>query len=431
MLFIRQNALNLVCVVKFLDKVILHCDCNSFYASVELLSHPELANLPVAVCGNPKMRHGIILAKNEQAKKYGIKTAQTVHSALKLCPNLNLLAPHHSSYSHYSKIINSIYAQFTALVEPFGIDESWLDITGSWHLFGKSPVEVAHLIKNTVFEKTGLTISVGVSFNKIFAKLGSDYEKPNAVTVFDKQSYKNKVWPMDVGSLLYVGKSTKKTLLGMGIKNIGQLAGASAADLKSKLGKLGPELNNFALGLDESLVQPYNKKQQVKSVGNGLTFSRNLVGYDDYKAALYNLADEVASRLRKNNLFAFCVQVTIKNTDLKSFTRQKQLHNPTCVAKDLASTALEIMSENWDFTKPVRMLTLTAQNLTDDLSAHQLSLYTAKDADNQKRESLERSLDVIRQKYGKRSISSLRSVKNDMGLHGIGFDDIDNSDNND
>ncbi len=404
-----------------LERVILHCDCNSFYASVELLSHPELVNLPVAVCGNPKTRHGIILAKNEHAKKYGIKTAQTVHNALKLCPSLQLLAPHHDLYSHYSKIINNIYVQFTDLVEPFGIDESWLDITGSWHLFGKNPQEVAHKIKDTVFNKTGLTISVGVSFNKIFAKLGSDFEKPNAVTVFDKQNYKKKIWPLHVGNLLYVGKSTQKQLHAMGITNIGQLAGASTVELKNKLGKLGPDLNNYARGLDESLVQPYNKKQEIKSIGNGLTFSRNLIGYDDYKAALYNLADEVASRLRKNNLFAFCVQLQIKDTNLKSLSRQKQLISPTCTAKHLADTALEIMRDNWDFSKPVRMLTLTAQNLTDDLSVQQLSLYTQEDETNHKRESLERSLDIIRNKYGKRSISSLRAVKNDMGLRNLSF----------
>ncbi len=400
-----------------MSRFILHCDCNSFYASVELLDNKHLIDKPVAVCGNPKARHGIILAKNEIAKKYGIKTAQTVHSALKLCPELVLLPPHREKYAKYSEIINSIYADFTDLVEPFGIDESWLDITNSYRLFGQSAKEVADIIRNTVNEKTGLTISVGLSFNKVFAKLGSDYKKPNALTVFDEQNYKMLIWPMPVEDLLYVGKAAKNTLLKMGIKNIGQLAAASPQELHKNMGKLGVELNKYALGLDDSPVQEYNKKQDVKSIGSGFTFSRNLIGQDDIKAGIYNLADEVATRLRKNALYTTCVQIVIKDTALKTISRQKQLNSPTCLAKDIAKTAFEIALENWDLKKPIRMITVTAQNLTEDAQNSQISFFEAgAQVQRDKREKLERSLDKIRGKYGKHSIKAGRNVKNDIGL---------------
>ncbi len=407
-----------------MSRYILHCDCNSFYASVELLEHEDLQEKPVAVCGNPEKRHGIILAKNEHAKKYGIKTAQTVHSALQMCPNLILLPPHHEKYAKYSKIINEIYLRFTDLIEPFGIDESWLDITNSYKLFANTPEEVANLIRQTVKEETKLTISVGLSFNKVFAKLGSDYKKPDALTVFDEDSYKLKIWPMPVGELLYVGKAAQKTLLEMGIKNIGQLAAAQPEDLHKTMGKAGFELSKYARGLDDSPVQPYNKKQEIKSVGSGFTFSRNLVGADDIRTGIHSLADEVATRLRKNALYATCVQIQIKDTALKSISRQKQLAQPSCLAKEIADTALSIALENWDMKSPIRMITVTAQNLTSDATDSQLSLFeNSNKGESKKREKLERSLDAIRKKYGKHSIQAGHTVKSDIGLQGIRIDD--------
>ena len=206
------------------DRYILHCDCNGFFASVELLSYPELWDKPVAVGGDSETRHGIVLAKNEVAKKYGIKTAETLWQARKKCPDLIVLPPHHDRYSHYSKIINGIYTQYTDLVEPFGIDESWLDVTNTYMLFADSPQQLADELRQRIKYETGLTISVGVSFNKIFAKLGSDYKKPDATTVIDRNNYKDIVYPLSVGDLIYVGKSTQSALAEMGVKTIGQLA---------------------------------------------------------------------------------------------------------------------------------------------------------------------------------------------------------------
>ena len=194
-----------------MDRVILHCDCNSFFASVETVLNPELCSGPMAVCGDPASRHGIILAKNEQAKRFGIKTAETNWQAQRKCPGLKLVRPHHDEYVKYSRLVNEIYRRYTDQVEPFGIDESWLDVTGSLHLFGTG-AEIADRLRREVRQETGLTISVGVSFNKIFAKLGSDYKKPNATTVIDRQNWQQIIWPLPVSSLLYVGASVQKTL---------------------------------------------------------------------------------------------------------------------------------------------------------------------------------------------------------------------------
>ena len=254
------------------QRVIFHCDCNSFYASVELLRYPELRGVPVAVCGSPDDRHGIILAKNEPAKRYGVQTAETVWSALRKCPGLKLLPPHHGQYREMSRAVNAIYARYTDRIEPFGIDESWLDMTQTWRLFGSSPAGVADAVRRAVKAETGLTISVGVSFNKVFAKLGSDYKKPDAVTVIDTENFRRIVWPLPVNTLLYVGRSAQNTLAGLGVRNIGQLAAAKDEDLRAALGKLGPELGTYARGEENSPVRTADERPEIKSVGNGLTF---------------------------------------------------------------------------------------------------------------------------------------------------------------
>lgn len=398
------------------DRVIFHCDCNSFYASVELLSHPELRDVPVAVCGDPESRHGIILAKNEPAKRFGIQTAETVYSALRKCPNLTLLPPHHNRYRVKSRQVNAIYARYTDRVEPFGIDESWLDMTGTWHLFGPSPKAVADQIRQVVRDETGLTLSVGVSFNKVFAKLGSDYKKPYATTVIGPEDFKRMVWPLPVESLLYVGRTTRKTLNGLGVRNIGQLAAADPEQLRQALGKLGPELRLYALGRDEAPVRRADEQPEVKSVGNGMTFRRDLVSRDDVAAGLTALSDEVAARLRAHGLLCTAVQVLIKDTDLRSITRQAPLPAPTHLARDIARAAQALVEKNWPAQKPIRMLTVTALNLTDGTGARQLSWLEPEPQSDEKREKLEQSLDAIRKKYGKASIASASRLNSDLGL---------------
>lgn len=248
------------------DRVILHCDLNCFFASVELLDKPALWEVPVAVCGDPASRHGIILAKNEPAKKRGVQTAETVWQAKKKCPVLVLLPPHHELYKEYSKKVNAIYERFTDLVEPFGIDESWLDVTGSLHLFGGDAKALADRIRETVKAETGLTVSVGVSFNKVFAKLGSDLKKPDATTVIDRDHWRDIVWPLPLGDMLFAGKAAQRTLGQYGIETIGQLAAQPEALPEQLLGKMGHQLWRYANGLDDSAVRPSHQREPVKSV---------------------------------------------------------------------------------------------------------------------------------------------------------------------
>ena len=239
-----------------MERVIFHCDLNSFYASVELLDHPELRHLPVAVCGDPDSRHGIILAKNEPAKTFGVKTAETIWQARKKCPDLVLLPAHHDKYREVSRRVNRIYQEYTDLVEPFGIDESWLDLTGTLHLFGGNARALADQIRDRLRGELGLTISVGVSFNKVFAKLGSDYKKPDATTVITRENFRQIVWPLPVTDLLYVGRAAAQTFQKFNIRTIGDLARFDRESLFTLLGKNGAQLHDFACGLDRSPVAP-------------------------------------------------------------------------------------------------------------------------------------------------------------------------------
>lgn len=402
-----------------LQRVIFHADCNSFFASVELLAYPELKDKPVAVSGSVDDRHGIILAKNEVAKKYNIQTAENVWKAKQKCPDLILLSPHRNKYTYYSKVINEIYASYSDRVEPFGIDESWLDMTGSWQLFGKTPVETANRLRKEVQEKTGLTISIGVSFNKVFAKLGSDYKKPNATTELTKENFKQIVWPLPVNTLLFVGKKAEQSLKELKIQNIGQLAAADTEVLTSTLGKLGKQLQIYALGEDEAPVLRADEQEPIKSVGNGLTFKRNLSGEKDIKTAVVSLADEVAGRLRRYNLYASSLQVIIKNPNFKTISRQKPLSFSTNLAKDLVQTAMELIKDNWDLKNPIRMLTITAQHLTEEPFVVQTSFLEPEKKMNPKRKSLEESIDKIREKYGKTSVLQGGQIHNDIGVKSI------------
>lgn len=399
-----------------MERWIFHCDCNSFYASVELLRHPELRDQCVAVCGDPEGRHGIVLAKNEPAKRMGVKTAEVIWQAKRKCPDLVLLPPHREYYRKYSKIINGIYRKYTDRVEPFGIDESWLDVTGTWQLFAESPAALADQLRAEVKAATGLTISVGVSFNKVFAKLGSDYKKPDATTLITRENFHKIVWPLPAGDLLYVGASAQNRLAGMGISTIGELAAARPEALAEALGKLGLELSRYARGEDEAPVRRWGEKEPIKSVGNGTTFRRNIRGPAEIRSALNVLADEVAGRLRRHGVWAGAVQVTIRDPDLKTITRQKQLPMSTHLARDLANACWQLMEKNWDMARPVRMLTVTALAITEEPFAVQQSLFDDAPKADPRREKLEQSLDAIRKKYGRGAIGAGSILHNDMGL---------------
>lgn len=385
-----------------MDRIILHCDLNCFYASVELLSHPELRDVPTAVCGDPASRHGIILAKNEPAKRCGVQTAETIWQARKKCPGLVLLPPHHALYREYSHRVNALYDEYTDLVEPFGIDESWLDVTHTLHLFGGDAKALADTIRQRVKRELGLTLSVGVSFNKVFAKLGSDYKKPDATTVISRENWRDIVWPLPVGDLLYVGGAAQKLLGKYGVRTIGQLAAYDRDTLELLMGKLGTQLSDYANGLDTAPVRPRLAAEPVKSVGNGLTFPENLTTRAQVRAGISLLADSVATRLRREGLYAGGVHVTVRDPEFHDRSRQKQLSAPTHLIRDLTNTAMALTDTLWTPPNPIRALTVTAIHLSPEADTfEQADLFDPGAGQRSARqEKLESAMDAIRKKYG-------------------------------
>ena len=389
-----------------MDRIILHCDCNCFFASCELLSHPELRSLPVAVCGDPTERHGIILAKNEAAKRCGVKTAETIREARQKCPGLILLPPHHRLYEEYSKKLNAVYSEYTDLVEPFGIDESWLDVTGSLHLFGGDAKALADALRERIRREFGLTISVGVSFNKVFAKLGSDYKKPDATTVIARENWQDIVFPLPVGDLLFVGRSAQEILGRYGVHTIGELSRCSEEMLETLMGKMGTQLYRYANGLDDAPVRGESDREPIKSVGNSTTFRRDLTRWDEVQSGISLLSDSVAMRLRRHGLYCGGVQVGIKNSRFQTFSRQTMLPHSTHLMREINDTALRLVKELWKAPDPIRLLSVTALHLTDEAqSFRQMDLFGAGEAQQEKQEAVESAMNALRQKFGRDVIS--------------------------
>ena len=397
------------------DRVILHCDMNGFYAAVELLQRPDLKDRPMAVSGDPDSRHGIILAKNQLAKEYGVVTAETIWQAKKKCPQLVLVRPHMEKYRHYCGLINEIYQRFTDMVEPFSIDESWLDVTASQKLFG-SGRQIADTIRRTVREELGMTLSAGVSFNKTFAKMGSEYKKPDATTEITRENFRELLWPLPAGELFGVGKATSEKLRQAGIFTIGDIAASKKPLLVSLFGKQGAVMWEHANGIDDDPVALYDQKEPIKSVGNGVTFRRNLTSESDIATAVKALSDKVAGRLRQHGLKAGGVKVDIKDPYFKVISRQKQLDTTTWLAEEIAQAAAELIRASWRAGAPIRMLTITAINLTDQLFQEQLSLFGSDSNKREKAEKMELAMDEVRKKYGNSTIGFASVMSNDLGL---------------
>ena len=389
------------------DRVILHADCNSYFASVESIDHPEYKLVPMAVCGDPELRHGIILAKNELAKAYHIQTAETIYSAKKKCPDLLLVPAHHEKYVAVCERINAIYEGYTDLVERFSIDESFLDVTGSRHLFGAGR-QIADELRRRVREEIGVTISVGVSFNKTFAKMGSDYKKPDATTVISRDNYRELLWPLPIGELLFVGKSVAAVLRDHGILTIGDLAEAAPRSLSAFLGKMGLHLQRSARGEDLSPVLPTGYEEQPKSISHNVTFDHDLVDPSEIMAGLTLISDQVGTRLRRKKLFASVVQIQIKDTSLKVTNRQKKLDEYTCSTRLIRDTAVNLLRENWPVGKPIRMLSVGVTGLSLD-GAQQLSMFTDTAAADRARR-LDDAVDSIRSKFGKEAVRFGRNL---------------------
>ncbi len=397
------------------DRVILHCDMNGFFASVELLDHPELRDKPMAVSGDPNNRHGIILAKNQLAKEHGVVTAETIWKAKEKCPQLQLVRPHMDKYKLYCGKINRIYQRFTDMVEPFSIDESWLDVTASRSLFG-SGKEIADTIRRTVKEELNLTLSAGVSFNKVMAKMGSEYKKPDATTVITRENFKDMLWHLPAGQLFGVGRATAEKLKKSGIKTIGDIASADKNYLVSLFGKQGKIIWEHANGIDDSPVALYNQREPMKSVGNGVTFRRDLTTESDISTAVKALSDTVAGRLRKYGYKAYGIKVDIKDSYFKTISRQKQLFAPTWLSGEIAKASIEIIHASWKKNVPIRMLTITAINLTDDLNQEQLSLFGENIESKFLNEKVELTMDEVRKKYGSHAIGFASVINNDLGI---------------
>lgn len=385
------------------DRTILHSDLNSFYASVEIRNNPTLADKPVAVGGDEQARHGIVLAANPLAKQYGIRTAETLWSARRKCPDLVIVPTHFDEYHRFSQAVRQIYLDYTSQIEPMSLDEAFLDVTGSRELFGDGET-IAQTIRTRVKEELGLTVSIGVSFNKIFAKLGSDYKKPDAVTIFSRENYRELVWPQPVGNLLYVGKATAAKLAGIGIHTIGKLAAADPAALQMLLGRMGPTLHDYANGRDETSVAEYVNREQAKSIGNMITAPRDIRTPADADLVLWPLCENVAHRLRRHGMCAGSVSLYIRDIQLVTHTRQCQLTPPTWLARELMEHARGLLARHYKWKLPIRTLGVTAGDL---VLADQVSLQLDLDGTAEKRdkfERIERAMDGLKDRYGSAAI---------------------------
>ena len=400
------------------ERVIFHIDCNGFYAAVECLDDPSLREIPMAVAGDPEARSGIILAKNELARKYGVKTAETIYQARRKCPDLHLVPPHFSRYAEISRRVKALFGEYTDQVESFGLDEAWLDVTGSLRYFRTTPRALADRIRERVKEEIGITVSVGVSFNKVFAKLGSDLKKPDATSVITRENFRQIVWRLPASDLLFVGKTTAEVLKRNYIVTIGDVARAGAERLEKLLGKQGGVFWRYANGLDDSPVLRSGEEEPTKSISNGMTFRRNLLGYEELKSGVVALTDEVASRLREEKLNCLGVQIMIRDPDMRTITRQTLLPRPTHLQKEIVDAAMALIRANWSDNLPVRAIAITASRLTGEAEACEQTILLGVESKQRNRfEHAEEAMQKLRRKYG-RSCIAMGYVEDDsMGIH--------------
>ncbi len=398
------------------DRIILHCDCNSFFASVECLREPRLWQVPMAVCGSADDRRGIVLAKNELAKRYGIVTAETLGSAKRKCPELVVVPPRHGAYAEVSRAVNEIYLRYTDLCEPFSIDESWLDVTGSEALFGDG-LTIANAIREAVKAEIGITISVGVSFNKTFAKMGSDYKKPDAVTLISRENFRELLYPMPIENMLFVGQKTAETLRASHILTIGDLAATGRLFLKERLGKLGEQLHDAANGIDPSPVLSPSTMADEKSMGNGMTFRRDIATEEEIRLSVRILCEELGERLRRKGKRASTVTLTVKDPALRSVSRQESLKYASDIGREISEAALSLLPRCHRDGAPIRMLTVTVSRFDKTEDGEQIGFFDApEDERREKLGRLESAVDGIRRRFGDASIYSGAVMENDLGI---------------
>lgn len=390
-----------------MKKVILHCDLNCFFASVEMLYHPEFRNVPMAIAGDPENRHGIILAKNVHAKKKGVKTAETISAAKKKCPNLIIRSPNYARYDYLSNKVRDLYYEYTDRVEPFGMDECWLDISSSISYFGSIEKIVTEILTR-VKDEIGLTLSIGVADNKVYAKLGSDLATEDSYYLIDNIE---KIAKLPASDLLNVGHHTYEKLKTYGIYTIGDIARSGVAYLKNILGKMGETLYNFANGYDLSEVSIYNSnRQMIKSIGNSMTAVRDLYDMDDFKLILTVLCDSVSSRLREQGFYFKTVHLFVRNKKLESSSAQITLKENTDLSKDIFENAIKLFKQNYDFSIPYRSIGVSVSNLSYGKDCTQINLFEDSNY-SLKQKAQELALEDIRKKFGYHSISTLRTLE--------------------
>jgi DNA polymerase-4 len=411
-----------------MERVILHSDCNSFYASVECLHHPEIRDKPVAVGGDVEHRHGIILAKNQLAKRYNVKTGEALWQAKRKCPDLVIMPPNYHLYMRFSKLARQIYLDYTDQVEPFGLDECWLDVTGS--AIKGDGLTIAEEISSRIKYELGITVSIGVSYNKIFAKLGSDYKKPDAITVISKENYRQIAWQLPASDLLYVGHSTEKRLTSYGIHTIGDLEGTSNDILRSNFGKWGDVLYCFSNGLDTTPVAKFDNQPTIKSIGNSTTTPRDLENNEDVKIILFVLADSVARRLREEGFKARTVCISVRDNQLFSFTRQYTLKQYTNITAEIAREGFDLFRRQYHWQQPIRSIGISVTDLISDTLPIQTDLFSSEES-REKREHLDRTVDWLKNRFGSYSVQpailltgrqlSGFDPKKDHTIHPVGY----------
>lgn len=385
-----------------MSRTILHSDANCFYASVEMLLNPDLRDKAIAVCGSTEDRHGIVLAKSEKAKKAGVKTGQANWEARQACPGLITIPPQYDQYVKFSRLLRNIYQQYTDRVEPFGMDECWLDVSGCERKYGSGEA-LAEEIRLRVKEELGLTVSIGVSFNKIFAKLGSDMKKPDAITVLDDAHWKERIWPLPVSELLYIGNATTRKLVSRSVYTIGDLAKVEPDILKSWFGKNGLMLWCFANGEDVSRVMPDGYEVPIKSVGHGITCTCDLQKSEDVWCVILELSQDIGHRLRLYGLAARGVRLGIRGSDLSGSQYQAQLSFPSQSPMEIARAVQDLFDRKYMWLDTVRAITVTAINLIPSNRPIQLDLF-GDAVKSIRRQQLDDCIDGIRNRFGKRSI---------------------------
>lgn len=385
-----------------MDKVVLHSDINSCFANIECLYNPSLRGKPVSVCGSIEERHGIVLASTIEAKRRGVKTGEAIWQARQKCPELITVTPNYDRYVRFSKLARNIYADYTDMVEPFGLDEAFLDVTG--HPDAKDGgVKIADEIRRRIKYELGITVSVGASFNKIFAKLGSDLKKPDAITAISRENFKTRVWPLPVEALLYAGRSTTRRLHECGIKTIGELAMCREDVLKNQLGKMGSVLWGFANGYDATPVARLGDFPAAKSISHGTTPPRNMENFQDAEIIITMLSESVTERLRSHGFKAGTVYINFRDTALNHYQRRHKLSPKTALSAEISSAATALLREAWDFSVPLRSITVGTSDFSPDALPVQLSVFSDEEQ-RIKLERLDNAIDDIRRRFGHYSI---------------------------